>query len=68
MSGLLVPLNIQWHRYIKDESKASVWNKLLTVGANSWKLYLMDDEILRNNEIDATIQDNQKDGCNINTS
>ena len=55
-----LPFNVHWHCYEKDVPRVSIWNKLLTLGANSWKLYLMDDEILRNNEIDATIQDNPK--------
>jgi len=56
-----LPLNVNWHCYEKDEPRVSVWNKLLTVGTNSWKLYVMDDEILRVHEIDATIQDNPKE-------
>lgn len=50
--------NVIWHRYDKDETRASIWNTLLDVGANNWKLYLMDDEILRIAELDQAIEDN----------
>ncbi len=53
-----LPRNVVWHTYEKEEPRANVWNTLLDVGANKWKLFLMDDEILRIAELDHTIEDN----------
>ena len=53
-----LPLHVHWYRYNKDEARVTVWNELLSSGANKWKLYLIDDEILRVFELDATIEDN----------
>jgi len=53
-----IPKNVIWHKYEKDQPRATVWNSALNMGANSWKLFLMDDEILRINELDANIAAN----------
>jgi hypothetical protein len=56
-----LPNNVFWYCYKQEQSKASVWNKLLEKGEHNWKLYLMDDEILRIEELDMNIADNPKE-------
>ncbi len=56
-----IPNNVTWNVYNEDEGRSDVWNSLLNVGTNEWKLFLMDDEILRLAEIDINISDNTKE-------
>lgn len=51
-------LNVIWHQYKKSESRSEIWNSCLELGSNNWKLFLMDDEILRINKLDEGISTN----------
>lgn len=51
-------LNVMWHQYTEGTPRAEVWNSSLEIGANKWKLFLVDDEILRINELDSAISEN----------
>jgi len=54
-----IPENVNWYQYKTETPRAETWNWLLKAGSNDWKLFLMDDEILRVAELDASIKENE---------